>query len=170
MRPATNSFSCHKRSIFDRFSRITRNISGIPAKRPRVQTSARNRISEISSWQKCFSKLKVSMPRISCTANWVRRSSWKALICHPLFRSRTFLSPFTVHEILELDISIWIIHCYLDDISEISFLRLWGLNRGNLIAGNPPHRRSFLFTMFPNKEPGGRGPPSKHPVHLDQVT
>jgi len=37
------------------------------------------------------------------------------------------LSPFKVHEILEFDISIWITHFCLGEISEISFLRLWGL-------------------------------------------
>jgi len=35
----------------------------------------RNKISEISQWQKCFSELKISNPRISCTGNGVRRSS-----------------------------------------------------------------------------------------------
>jgi len=31
-----------------------------------------------------------------------------------------------------------------------------------LIARTPPPRGSFLFTMFPHQEPGGRGSPSKH--------
>jgi len=31
-----------------------------------------------------------------------------------------------------------------------------------LIAGNPPPRGDFLYTMFPNQEPEGRGPPSKN--------
>jgi len=35
-----------------------------------------NKISEISHWQKCFCELKISNPRISCTLNGVRRSSW----------------------------------------------------------------------------------------------
>jgi len=35
----------------------------------------RSKISEISQWQKCFSELKISNPRISCTLNGVRRSS-----------------------------------------------------------------------------------------------
>jgi len=34
-----------------------------------------SKISEISQWQKCFSELKISNPRISCTLNGVRRSS-----------------------------------------------------------------------------------------------
>jgi len=38
-----------------------------------------NKISEISQWQKCFSELKISNPRISCTVNGVRRSSWKVV-------------------------------------------------------------------------------------------
>jgi len=44
---------------------------------------------------------------------------------------KLLLSPFTVHEIIEFDISIWIKHFCLREISEISFWRLWGLNRGN---------------------------------------
>ena len=36
---------------------------------------ARSKISEISHWQKCFSELKISNPRISCTLNGVRRGS-----------------------------------------------------------------------------------------------
>jgi len=39
----------------------------------------RNKISEISRWQKFFSELKISNPRISCTLNGVRRSSWKVV-------------------------------------------------------------------------------------------
>jgi len=39
----------------------------------------RSKISEISHWQKCFSELKISNPRISCTLNEVSRSSWKVL-------------------------------------------------------------------------------------------
>ena len=35
-----------------------------------------------------------------------------------------------------------------------------------LIKTNPPLRGGFLFTMFPDQEPGGRGPPSKN---LSQV-
>jgi len=35
----------------------------------------RSKISEISQWQKCFSELKISNPRISCSLNGVRRSS-----------------------------------------------------------------------------------------------
>jgi len=35
-----------------------------------------------------------------------------------------------------------------------------------LIAGNPPSRGGFLFTMFPNQEPDGRGAPSKHLVQI----
>ena len=35
----------------------------------------RSKISEISQWQKCFSELKISNPRISCTLHGVRRSS-----------------------------------------------------------------------------------------------
>jgi len=35
-----------------------------------------------------------------------------------------------------------------------------------LIAGNPPPRGGFLFSMFPNQEPGERGPLSKHLVHI----
>ena len=38
-----------------------------------------NKISEISQWQKCCSQLKISNPRISCTLNGVRRSSWKVV-------------------------------------------------------------------------------------------
>ena len=34
--------------------------------------------------------------------------------------------------------------------------------------GTPPLRGGFLFTMFPNQEPGGRGPPSKHMVQILQ--
>jgi len=37
------------------------------------------KISEISQWQECFSELKISNPRISCTVNGVRRSSWKVV-------------------------------------------------------------------------------------------
>jgi len=36
---------------------------------------ARSKISEISHRQKCFSGLKISNPRISCTLSGVRRSS-----------------------------------------------------------------------------------------------
>jgi len=39
----------------------------------------RSKISEISQWHKCFSALKISNPRISCTLNGVRRSSWKVV-------------------------------------------------------------------------------------------
>ena len=39
----------------------------------------RSKISEISRWQKCFSELKISNPRISCTLHGVRRSSWKVV-------------------------------------------------------------------------------------------
>ena len=39
----------------------------------------RSKISEISQWQKCFSELKIWNPRISCTLNRVRRSSWKVV-------------------------------------------------------------------------------------------
>jgi len=35
----------------------------------------RSKISEISQWQKCFSELKISNPRISCALNGGRRSS-----------------------------------------------------------------------------------------------
>ena len=35
----------------------------------------RSKISEISQWQKCFSELKISNPRISRILNGVRRSS-----------------------------------------------------------------------------------------------
>jgi len=38
-----------------------------------------NKISEIFKWQKCFSELKISNPRILCTLNGVRRSSWKVV-------------------------------------------------------------------------------------------
>ena len=34
----------------------------------------RSKISEICQWQKCFSELKISNPRISCTLHGVRRS------------------------------------------------------------------------------------------------
>ena len=39
----------------------------------------RSKISEISQWQKYFSELKISNPRISCKLNGVRRSSWKVV-------------------------------------------------------------------------------------------
>jgi len=39
----------------------------------------RSKNSDISQWQKCFSELKISNPRISCTLNGVRRSSWKVV-------------------------------------------------------------------------------------------
>jgi len=39
----------------------------------------RSKISVISQLQKCFSELKISKPRISCTLNGARRSSWKVL-------------------------------------------------------------------------------------------
>jgi len=39
----------------------------------------RSKISEISQWQKYFSELKISNPRISCTLNGVRTSSWKVV-------------------------------------------------------------------------------------------
>ena len=39
----------------------------------------RSKISEISQWQKCFSDVKISNPRISCTLNGVRRSSCKVV-------------------------------------------------------------------------------------------
>jgi len=39
----------------------------------------RSKISEISQWQKSFPELKISSPRISCTWNWERRSSWKVV-------------------------------------------------------------------------------------------
>ena len=39
----------------------------------------RSKISEISQWQKCFSELIISNPRISCTLHGVRRSSWKVV-------------------------------------------------------------------------------------------
>ena len=38
-----------------------------------------NKISEIFQWQKCFSELKISNPRISHKLNGVRRSSWKVV-------------------------------------------------------------------------------------------
>jgi len=38
-----------------------------------------SKLSEISQWQKCFSELKISNSRISCTLNGVRRSSWKVV-------------------------------------------------------------------------------------------
>jgi len=41
---------------------------------------------------------------------------------------------------------------------------LWG--GYDLIERNPPLGGGFLFTMFPDQEPGGRGPPSKHPVQI----
>jgi len=31
-----------------------------------------------------------------------------------------------------------------------------------LIERNPPPRGGFLFTMFPDQDPGGRGPPVKN--------
>jgi len=34
----------------------------------------------------------------------------------------------------------------------------------NLIERNPLPRGGFLFTVFPDREPGERGPPSKHQV------
>ena len=39
----------------------------------------RSKLSKISQWQKSFSELKISNPRISCTLNGVRRSSWKVV-------------------------------------------------------------------------------------------
>ena len=35
-------------------------------------------------------------------------------------------------------------------------------NSVKLIERNPPPGEGFLFTMFPDQEPGGRGPPSKY--------
>jgi len=35
-----------------------------------------------------------------------------------------------------------------------------------LIERNTPPRGSFLFTMFPDQDPGGKGPPSKHMVQI----
>jgi len=35
-----------------------------------------------------------------------------------------------------------------------------------LIERTPPPRGGFLFTMFPNQEPSGRGPPSKKLVQI----
>jgi len=35
-----------------------------------------------------------------------------------------------------------------------------------LIERTPPPRGSFLFTVFPHHEPGGRGPPFKHLVQI----
>ena len=35
-----------------------------------------------------------------------------------------------------------------------------------LIERDPPPRGGFLFTMFPDQEPGGRGHPSKHLVQI----
>jgi len=40
----------------------------------------------------------------------------------------------------------------------------WGVSC--LSKKTPPPRGGFLFTMFPNQEPGGRGSPSKHLVHF----
>jgi len=37
-----------------------------------------------------------------------------------------------------------------------------------LIAGNPPPRGGLLLGRFPNQEPGGRGPSSKHLVQILQ--
>ena len=47
----------------------------IPRYRQGRSTGLNLLISEISPWQKCFSELKISNPRISCTLNGVRRSS-----------------------------------------------------------------------------------------------
>jgi len=50
----------------------------------------RSKISEISQWQKCFSELKISNPRISCTLNGVRRSTWKVVrVTKPSYASET---------------------------------------------------------------------------------
>ena len=51
----------------------------IGVRAPRVWTSARNKISQISSWQKCFSELKISNTRISRSFNTARKSSWKVV-------------------------------------------------------------------------------------------
>jgi len=47
---------------------------------------------------------------------------------------------------------------YVSQILEYASLRL--------IAGNPSPRGGFLFSMFPNPEPGERGRLSKHLVHI----
>jgi len=47
-------------------------------------------------------------------------------------------------------------------VTKVSFLSLLGLFQVD--PKNPPPRGGFLFTMFPDQEPGGRGPPLKsHP-------
>jgi len=38
-----------------------------------------------------------------------------------------------------------------------------------LIERNPPPRRGFLFTVLPDQEPGGRGPPSKNLYKMIRV-
>ena len=48
---------------------------------------------------------------------------------HPRYLLELLLAPFHVREILQPDISIWITHFCPREMSEISFLRLRGLNR-----------------------------------------
>ena len=51
-------------------------------------------------------------------------------------------------------------------VSCISCKSVASCKRWTLIEKNRPPRGCFLFTMFPDQEPRGRGPPSKHLVQI----
>ena len=52
---------------------------------PRVQTSFRHKISDITWWQKCFPQLKMSNPKISCSVKGERGTFW-IVDCSDLMR------------------------------------------------------------------------------------
>ena len=53
---------------------------------------------------------------------------WLHCVTHTIFQE-LLLFPYTVHEVLEFDISIYKTHFCLGEIFEISFLRRWGTNK-----------------------------------------
>ena len=67
------TFSSYNPELLSTFSTILRE------RKHGSKPLTRSKISEISQWQKCFSELKISISRISCTLNGVRRSSWKVV-------------------------------------------------------------------------------------------
>jgi len=58
----------------------------------------------------------------------------------------------------------WRVLCVMKSVAE-SVMRT-----AELIEGNPPPRGGFLFTMFSDQEPGGRGPPlENHPQNWSSL-
>ena len=48
------------------------------------KSHTRSKISEISHWQTCFSELKISNPRISCTLKWSEEKFLKGSVGHQI--------------------------------------------------------------------------------------